>query len=334
MRFASGQFLNLLWLLPVLLAVEFYAAARRRQSLLRLGDAVLMSRLSESLNRRRRRVKFLTLVLAVALLALAAARPQYGTRLRMVERKGIDLVIALDVSKSMLAEDVKPSRLTRARSEIASLIDRLKGDRVGLVAFAGDAFVQCPLTLDYSAVKMLLDAVDVYSVPEPGTNLAKAINVSVSTFPKDGRRDRALLLLTDGEDHVGGEVEAAKRAREEGVRIFCIGVGSTGGSPIPLRGPGGDLVEYKKDRGGGSVITRLNEPILQSIATFADGAYHASTPGQIELEVVLDTIEKMERTEFGAREFSEADEKFQYFLVPGLLFLLVFTSLGERKRRE
>ena len=199
MRFASGQFLNLLWLLPVLFAVEFYAAARRRQSLLRLGDAVLMSRLSESLNRRRRRVKFLTLVIAVALLALAAARPQYGTRLRMVERKGIDLVIALDVSKSMLAEDVKPSRLTRARSEIASLIDRLKGDRVGLVAFAGDAFVQCPLTLDYSAVKMLLDAVDVYSVPEPGTNLAKAINVSVSTFPiKEFARNTTARWIISG----------------------------------------------------------------------------------------------------------------------------------------
>jgi Ca-activated chloride channel family protein len=334
MRFANEQFLHLLWLLPVLFAIEFYAAARRRQSLSRLGDAALIGRLTESLNRRRRRLKFFFLAGAVVLLALAAARPQYGTRLRMVERKGIDLVIALDVSKSMLAEDVKPSRLVRARNEIASLIDRLKGDRIGLVAFAGDAFVQCPLTLDYSAVKMLLDAVDVYSVPEPGTNLAKAINVSVSTFPKGGGRERALLLLTDGEGHMGGEIEAARGAREEGVRIFCIGVGSKGGSPIPLRGPGGDLVEYKKDKEGGSVITRLNEPILQSIATVTEGAYHASTPGQVELGVVLDSIDKMEKTEFGAREWSEAEEKYQYFLLPGLLLLAAFASLGERKREK
>jgi len=334
MRFASSSFFHLLYTIPILSALYVYARIRRRQSLGRLGDTPQMARLSRSLNSKRRGQRFFLLLLGVTLIIVAMARPQYGTRLRMVERKGVDIVVALDVSRSMLAEDVKPSRLVRAKSEISSLIDKLRGDRIGLVAFAGDAFIQCPLTLDYSAAKMLLDAMDDGSVPEPGTALGRTIDIAVSAFPEQGSRGKALLLLTDGEDHAGDPVDAARRAAEEGVKIYSIGIGSRAGAPIPMRDPNGNLVEYKKDSKGESVVTRLDDRILQAISTITEGAYHATTPGQIELEMVLNDIEKMEKTSFGSREFSDYEERYQYFLLPGLVAMMFHAFLSERRREK
>lgn len=334
MRFASLHFFHLLYLIPVLYALYVYAGIRRRQSIERLGDAEQIAKLLRSLNSRRRGQKFFLLLLGVVFIIVAMARPQYGTKLRMVERKGVDIIVALDVSRSMLAEDVKPSRLIRAKSEISGLINKLRGDRIGLVAFAGDAFVQCPLTLDYSAAKMLLDAMDNGSVPDPGTAIGKAIDVAVSAFPQQGSRGKALVLLTDGEDHAGDPVDAARRAAKEGVKIYCISIGSRTGAPIPIRDSEGNLVEYKKDSKGESVITRLNERTLQAISTIAEGTYHATTPGHIELEVVLNDIEKMEKTSFGSREFSDHEERYQYFLLPGLAAMMLHAFLSERKRKK
>lgn len=334
MRFASPGFFHFLYVIPVLYALYVYAGIRRRQSLGRLGDTPQMAKLSRSLNSKRRGQKFFLLLLGVTLIIVATARPQYGTRLRMVERKGVDIVVALDVSRSMLAEDVKPNRLIRAKSEISSLIDKLHGDRIGLVAFAGDAFVQCPLTLDYSAVKMLLDAMDCGSVPEPGTALGRTIDMAVSAFPEQRNRGKALLLLTDGEDHAGDPVDAARKAAKQGVKIYSIGIGSRTGAPIPMRDRGGNLIEYKKDSKGESVITRLDQRTLQAISTITEGTYHATTPGQIELDVVLSDIEKMEKTSFGSREFSEYEERYQYFLLPGLVAIMFSAFFSERRREK
>lgn len=300
----------------------------------RLGDSAQMERLSRSLYRRRRGQRLFLLLLGVGFLTVAMARPQYGTKVHVVERKGIDIVVALDVSESMLAEDVKPNRLVMAKNEVASLIDKLRGDRIGLVAFAGDAFVQCPLTFDYSAAKMLLDAMDTRSVPEPGTAVGRAIDAALSAFPGQGGRDKALVLLTDGEDHTGHPVEAAKKASEQGVRIYCIGVGSRRAAPIPIRDSRGSLIEYKKDRSGEPVMTRLDEKTLQAIATITEGTYHFSTPGQIELDVVLRDIEKMEKTVFGSREYTESEERYQFFLLPGLAAIMLHAFLGERRKES
>jgi Ca-activated chloride channel family protein len=324
----------MLWLIPSILLLLVYAGWRRRLAIARLGDPVLVLRLSGSLNGKRRRQRFFLLLTGLTLAAIATARPQYGAKVKVIERKGVDVIVALDVSKSMLAEDVKPSRLVRAKNEISTLIEKLRGDRIGLVAFAGDAFVQCPLTLDHSAARMLLDATDTYTVPEPGTALGKAISVAASLFPKQSDRGKALVLITDGEDHLGGEIEAAREAASAGVRIYCIGVGSAGGSPIPIRDSRGNLVEYKKDETGGSVVSKLNTQTLQAIATISEGSYHASTPGQIELDVVLDDIDRLQKSLFGGREFTEAEERYQYFLLPGLLLMMVSAFLNERRRQE
>lgn len=333
MRFANPLLFNFMWLIPVISLLHFYAKKRRERTAATLGDSVLVERLSISLHRRRRGQKSFFLIAGMVFLVLAATRPQYGTKVRVVEREGVDVVVALDVSKSMLAEDVRPSRLVRARNEVSTLIEKLRGDRVGLVAFAGDAFVQCPLTLDYSAARMLLDGMDTRSVPEPGTGLAKAIAVATSLFPKKSDRGKALVLITDGEDHVGGEVDAAREAANQGVRIYCIGVGSRGGSPIPIRNSQGYLVEYKKNDSGESVMSRLNVETLQAVATISEGSYHASTPGQVELDVVLDGISRMDKTLFGSRQFSEAEERFQYFLLPGIVLIMLSVFLSDRRRK-
>jgi len=332
LRFASPILFQLLWLIPALLFLHRYAGWRRRQAAVRIGDAALVEKLSSSVNRRRRGQRSLLLLVGLALAVVALARPQYGSKVRVVEREGVDVIVALDVSKSMLAEDVKPSRLVRAKGEVSTMIERLRGDRIGLVAFAGDAFVQCPLTLDYSAARMLLDGIDAATVPEPGTALGKAIEVSTSLFPMKSDRGKALVLITDGEDHLGGEIEAAREAANRGVRIYCIGVGSPGGSPIPIRDLRGNLVEYKRTEGGESVISRLNVEALQAIATISEGSYHASTPGQVELDVVLGGIDNMEKTLFDSREFSEAEERYQYFLLPGLLLITASAFLNDRRR--
>jgi Ca-activated chloride channel family protein len=333
-RFGSPIYLNLLYLVPIMYCLHIYAGIRRRQAMGRLGDPGQIAKLSRSLNRKRRGQRLFLLLFGVAFIVMAMARPQYGTKLRMVERKGVDIVVALDVSQSMLAEDVKPNRLVRAKNEISSLIDKLSGDRIGIVAFAGDAFVQCPITLDYSAAKMLLDATDIQSVPEPGTAIGRAIQVATGAFPGEGSREKGLILVTDGEDLVSDPVESAKAAAKEGVKIYCIGVGSSSGAPIPMRDSNGNLIEYKKERGGESVMSRLDDRTLEAIAAITDGAYYPSTPGQVELDAVMKDIDRMEKTSFGSRDFSDYEERFQYFLLPGLLAIMLQAFLSERKREK
>ena len=332
MRFAEPLMFHLLWLVPAVVFLHVYAGWRRRQTAARIGDVALVAGLSRSVSRRRRGQRSFLLLGGLTFAVVAAARPQYGSRVRVVEREGVDVIVALDVSKSMLAEDVKPSRLVGARGEVSTLIERLRGDRIGLVAFAGDAFVQCPLTLDYSAARMLLDGMDPASVPEPGTAIGKAIEVSTSLLPVKSERGKALVLITDGEDHLGGEIDAAREAAGNGVKIYCIGVGSPGGSPIPIRDSRGNLVEYKRTEDGGSVISWLNVEALQAIATISEGSYQVSTPGQVELNVVLDAIEDMDKTLFDSREFSEAEERYQYLLLPGMLLITASAFLNDRKR--
>ena len=262
MRFDDPQMLHLLWLVPAS-AVLFWFTARRKRALLgRFAGQELVARLARPLLPGGRAVRTMLLLGALAMLIVALARPQYGKEAVILQREGRDLVFLLDTSLSMLADDIQPDRLSRARFEISSLLDRMQGDRVGLVPFAGDAFVLCPLTTDYAAVRLFLDGVDTEIISEPGTNLARALEVGGSAFDTKEREHRVMILITDGEELEGDALAAATGIREQGVRLYAIGIGTPDGVPIPVRDERGAVTDYKRDERGEVVMTRLGEQLL------------------------------------------------------------------------
>jgi Ca-activated chloride channel homolog len=259
MDWLHPTYLSSLAAVPAAVALFLWAAWHRRRALRRFGDPGIVSRLASTVSSRRRRWKAATVAGAVLLLGIALAGPRFGTQLREIKREGVDLVIALDVSRSMLAEDVAPNRLERARNEIKRLLTELQGDRVGLVTFAGDAFIQCPLTTDYSAVRLYLDVADPSLIPTPGTDFGVAFRMAVQAFgnPDDGEtRTRALLIVSDGENHIADVDEMVALARREGIVVFAAGVGETAGAPIPIY-ENGRHVAYQRDSQGNVVHTRL-----------------------------------------------------------------------------
>ncbi len=277
-------------------------------------------------------MKSALIVLAVVFLGLAAGRPQIGTRLGVAKRSGIDLMIALDVSDSMRARDLKPNRLEKARREALTLINLLDGDRVGLIVFSGNAFVQCPLTLDYGAASMLLSVVEAGVLPIPGTALGEAIDTAVRALATQPDRTKVLVVLTDGEDHGSEPLVAARAADEAGVRIYTIGLGSTAGEPIPLDPTQGS--GYKRDRGGQVVMSRLDESTLQDIAAETDGRYFRATDSERELVAIAEEISRMQQGELESKMFAYYEERFQVPLAAALAFILLDSLLPERVRRR
>lgn len=327
-----------LWALaavPAAVGLLLFAAYRRRKAIDRFGDRTLVERLASSVSTRRRRWKGAFAVLGIGCIALSLAGPRFGTKLREVEREGIDLVIALDVSLSMMAEDVAPNRLERARNEIKKLLDNLRGDRVGLVLFAGDAFIQTPLTTDYGAVRLFLDVADPSLIPTPGTDFGEALKIAMRAFRaphlggEDEVRTRALLFVSDGENHVADIDEILTEARSESVVMFAAGVGETDGVPIPVY-RGGRQVDFKKDQAGRVVTTRLEEAALQDLAT--DGTYFRIARTSSSLSSLTTALERLDRTTFGAEEFEEYQEQYQWPLAVGLLLLLLEVVLSDRVR--
>jgi Ca-activated chloride channel family protein len=327
-----------LWALvavPVAIALFLWAAWQRRQAFARLGDGPLLARLAAAVSPRRRRWKAAVVVLAVLLLAVALAGPRFGTKLREVKREGVDLVIALDVSLSMLAEDVAPNRLERAKNEISKLLDQFRGDRVGLVIFAGDAFIQCPLTTDYGAVRLFLDVATPGLIPTPGTDFGAALRMALQAFDveeeaPDEKRTRALLIVSDGENHVEDVDAILKEARSAGIVLFAAGVGETAGTSIPLY-RNGQRTDYKRDREGRLVSTRLEEDALRSLST--DGAYFRIARTSSSLSKITAALERLEKTEFGSEQFEEYEEKYQWPLAFALLLLVAERLVSERRRR-
>lgn len=320
---------------PIVVGLLLLAAYRRRSAVKRFGDHALVARLTRSVSLRRRRWKGALATAGIGLLALSLAGPRFGTKLREVEREGIDLVIALDVSLSMMAEDVAPNRLERARNEIKKLLDNLRGDRVGLVVFAGDAFIQTPLTTDYGAVRLFLDVADPSLIPTPGTDFGEALKVAMRAFEApvagggDEPRTRALLFVSDGENHVADIDEILTEARSEGIVMFAAGVGETDGVPIPVY-RGGRRVDFKKDGAGRVVTTRLEEDALQQLAT--DGTYFRIARTSSSLSSLTTALERLDRTTFGAEEFEEYREQYQWPLALALLLLMVELVVSDRVR--
>ena len=275
------------------------------------------------------------MTLSYTFLVLALSRPQIGTTLEIMKRSGLDIMVGLDISASMLAEDIKPNRLLKAKHAISSFIDRLEGDRVGLIVFAGDSFVQCPLTIDYAAAKLLLDALNVDTISQSGTEINQAIEIATSSFNQEEDKYKVLLFFTDGEDHGKRAIEAAKAAASQGIRIYCVGVGLPDqGTPIPLRGSNGEFRGYKHDRNGKPIVTKLEDAMLQEIAQLTNGNYYQATPGEAEIDRLLAEFAAIEKRKIEERQFTQYEDRFQYFLAFALLFLVWEFLLPESRSNK
>ncbi len=332
MRFESPE--NFIILIGILLLAifVFWAIAKKKKLLQRFGDIPLILKNAPYISFPRQVSKAAILLLALVFVTAALARLQFGTHLELLKREGIDLIVALDVSNSMLAQDLKPNRLVKAKQEINAIIDRLKGDRIGLVAFAGEAFAQCPLTLDYSAARFLLNSIDNMSVSQQGTSLSAAMDRATDGFEKMEKKHKVLLLMTDGEDQEGGVIEAAEEARKEGIKIYTVGIGNPQGEPIPVLDRKGMQVGFKKDEAGQVIVTRLDEETLQKVALATGGKYYRATAGEMELEKIFDEITKMEKKELEGTLVTRFDDRFQWPLLLGIFLIVVEFLMPERKK--
>ena len=331
MHFGNPEFFFLLLLIPLFIGFFMWAYQRKKAALARFAELRLIEKLTPPSTFARQVVKGTLLIAFFVFMVLALVRPRFGTKLEMFERRGVDLMVALDISESMLAEDIAPNRIDRAKHEIGKLLDLLKGDRAGLIVFAGESFVQCPLTLDYGAAKMFLNAVSTGWVQIQGTAFADAIKQATEAFRSKDHKYKVLVLISDGEDHEGNAVEAAKAAAAEGVVIYTVGIGSENGAPIPVSKGGGNVV-YKKDKDGNLVMTKLDPVTLEKIAIEGHGKYfHAGT--DLDLSRIMTEIEHMEKRELGSSQLNIFEERYQIFLFIALLLLVVEFFIPERAWR-
>jgi Ca-activated chloride channel family protein len=322
MNWGDRNLLHLLWCLPLLWAFFIWAGRTRKRALKRLLAPEMIEKLVTSASPFRRRLQAGLFLAAIAFFCLAAARPQWGTKLETITRRGIDVVVAIDTSLSMEANDVVPNRLDKAKHMLQSLIDQLQGDRIGVVAFAGTAFVQCPLTLDHGAARMFLDILNTRVIPAPGTDIGAAIRAAIKAFNQKEKKYKALVLLTDGEDHQGDWKTAAEEARDAGVQVYCIGIGTSSGQPIPMHDEQGTTSGYKKDENGEVVVSRLDENTLQEIAGTTGGKYYFATAGESEVDDLRQEIGHLDKRELESKVVRNYQERFQYFLAAGLILLM------------
>jgi Ca-activated chloride channel family protein len=332
MRFARPEYLNLLWVLPALGLFFVWSFHNRRERLHKVVGLTLAPKLIEDFSRGKAILKTILIVGFFAFGILAAARPQWGTKLQMVRRYGVDIIVALDTSYSMNTEDIAPNRLEKAKNEIRRLIQDSEGDRIGLVLFAGSALAQCPLTLDHGAVHLLLDSSTTGTIPEPGTSLASAIETATSAFIEKERKYKVLILFTDGEDLEGQVDRAVTKAKDAGVVIYAVGVGTPQGMPIPVRDPKGDVVEYRKDPDGKVVVSRLDERSLARIAAQTGGRYFRATTSESEIEALYRDISGLEKKELESRLFQNFEDRFQYPLALAVFFLIAACWISEKHR--
>ena len=326
-RFETPEYLYLLLLLPALAVAHYLWAFRKRRNLRKYGDPALLKLFMPDVSRLRTELKFCFLQLSLLFLIIALARPQYGTRVDTRKRSGIEAIIAMDVSNSMLAEDVRPNRLEKAKMMVSNLVDNMTDDKIGLIVYAGQAFVQLPITSDYVSAKMFLETISPSMIEMQGTDIATAISLASNSFTSQEGVSRAIFVITDGEDNEGGAVEAAKAAAQKGIHVYMLGVGEPGGAPVPIPGTG----QYIIDNEGNTVISRLNEEMCREIANAGNGNYiyvDNSSSAQKKLDKY---VENLGRVEMESSIFSEYDEQFQSFLLLSVLFLVLDVLLLGRK---
>ena len=326
-RFEEPTYLYLLLLLPLLAAFYLYSNFRRRKAIRKFGDPVLMAQLMPDVSKYRPDVKFWLVFAAIGLFAVLLARPQFGSKLETVKRQGVEIMVCLDVSNSMLAEDVSPNRLDKAKQMLSKLTDGFKDDKMGLIVFAGDAFTQLPITSDYISAKMFLSSINPSMVSTQGTAIGSAINLAMRSFTPSETSDKTIILITDGENHEGGAVEAAKAAAEKGIQVNVLGVGMPDGAPIPVEGTN----DFRRDREGNVVVTRLNEQMCQEIAKAGNGIYVRVDNTNGAQKAISREINKMAKADVETQVYTEFNEQFQAVAWIILLLLLAEMLILERK---
>lgn len=326
-RFAEPTYLYLLLVLPFLAAFYLYSNYRRRRAIRKFGDLELMEQLMPDVSKYRPDVKFWIVFAAIALFSLLLARPQFGSKLETVKRQGVEVIIALDISNSMLAQDVQPSRLEKAKRLVAQLVDKMENDKVGMIVFAGDAFTQLPITSDYISAKMFLETIDPTLISKQGTAIGAAISLASRSFTPQEGVGRAVIVITDGENHEDGAMEAVKAATEKGITVNVLGVGLPEGAPIPVAGSN----DYRRDRDGNVIVTRLNEQMCQEIAKAGNGIYIRVDNTNAAQKAITKEIDKMAKADVETQVYTEFDEQFQAVAWLILLLLLIEMLILERK---
>ncbi len=331
MKFANINMLFIIWIAPVMLLIILYGKRKRTKILKKYASSISLKMILSHISNKRRSLKTVLILMICVLIPIALSGPQYGFHWQETEQKGIDIFIALDCSKSMLAEDIKPTRLERAKREVFDLLSMLKGDRAGLVAFAGAAFVQCPLTLDYQAFNLFMNTLTPEYLPVGGTDIAGAITAAMEGFPKEERTEKAIIIITDGENTGGDGREGAKNAKKDGVKIFCIGVGKAEGIPVPDKNG-----SFKKDKSGKIVLTKLDEKTLNEIAILTGGSYVRSVAGDMDLEnIYLKHIRgEMEQSTLKSGKKKIWENRFQWPLGFAIILTILMLLIPSAKANE
>ena len=327
-RFEEPTYLYLLLLLPFLAVFYLYSNYRRRKNIRRFGDPVLLAQLMPDVSKYRPDIKFWIIFVVIGLFSVLLARPQFGSKQETVKRKGVEVIIALDISNSMLAQDVQPSRLEKAKRLISRLVDELDNDKIGMIVFAGDAFTQLPITSDYISAKMFLETINPSLITTQGTDIGTAIRLAMKSFTPQEGVGRAIIVITDGENHEGGAVEAAQEAAEKGMQVFVLGVGSPDGSPIPAENGSNN---FRRDKDGNVIVTRLNEQMCQEIAKAGNGMYIRVDNTNSAEKVLNNEIAKLSKADVESQVYTEFDEQFQALAWLVLILLVVEMLILERK---
>ena len=326
-RFADPTYLYALIILPFLAIFYFYSNYRRRRNIRKYGDPELMNALMPEVSKYRPDVKFWIVFLAFGLIIIMLARPQFGSKMETVKRSGVETVIALDISNSMLAQDVTPSRLDKSKKLISRMVDEFTNDKVGLIVFAGDAFTQLPITSDYISAKMFLESITPSLIASQGTDIGGAIRLAMKSFTPQEGVGRAIIVITDGENHEGGAIEAAKEAAGKGMQVYVLGVGSPDGSPIPVEGSN----DFRKDRDGNVIVTRLNEEMCQEIAKAGNRAYIRVDNSNSAQRALQKEIDKLAKADVESTVYTEFDEQFQAIAWIIFFLLLIEMLILEKK---
>jgi Ca-activated chloride channel homolog len=330
-RFANPEYFWGLLIIPLLLVLFIYSRIKRQKAIRLFGSENTMKLMMPNVSRPRPVFKFIIVMLALVFFITGLARPQFGSKLKKVKREGVELMIVLDVSNSMMAEDIEPNRLERAKRAIARLIDKLKNDKIGLIVFAGQAYTQLPITTDYNSAKLFLASVSPELIPVQGTAIGAAIDLATRSFTPSKESNKAIIIITDGENHEDDAVGAAKAASEKGIVVHTIGMGLPQGSPIPVFING--QKEYRKDNDGKPVVTKLDETMLEQIAATGKGIYIRANNAQVGLNTLFDEINKMQKTEMESRIYSEYNDQFQILFIIGLALLFIEFLILERKNK-
>lgn len=329
-RFAHPELLYFLILIPFLIVFFVMMVGKKKKAIAEFGNPELLKPLMPLLSFRRGAWKFVLLLLALAFVILGVAGPQFGSKLQQVKKKGVELMIALDVSNSMSAQDIKPSRLEKAKMAISRMVEKLSNDKIGLIVFAGEAYVQLPITTDYSSAKLFLSNISTDIVPVQGTAIGSAIDLAVKSFTPETETSKAVIVITDGENHQDDAVASARNAREKGITVHTVGMGLEQGAPIPEQGHPG---QFMKDGNGNVVVSKLDGQKLKEIAKAGEGLYVRANNTNVGLTRLLEEVDRMQKTLLEERIYTDYAEKYQYFLLTGLFFVFVeFMILGRKNK--